>query len=299
MRACIYCRRDKIKCDGARPCSQCTKKGYANDTCIDGCEACRKVRVTCVGGQPCQRCRNQQLECVAEPAVQHDFAGPLRSPRTQPVERVKSACLSCRKDNKKCDDQIPCARCVVRSEECVRTPRSMKAAKLRCEGCRDNNQKCSEERPCSNCVEEGKECVTMPRKPRGLGARVKTACMDCRRDKIKCEGGRPCTHCVRRGLRCVEPSCKACNRAGKASECSHNGSSATTSSTAPSAVPPSDRVTPQIYGYYYPGPSAVVPGYTPTPSSSIPDTRRLPAPVPSYYPAIDPSLETDRQRSRS
>ena len=83
----------------SRPCGQCKKKGYTE--CIDGCESCRKGRVPCIGGQPCQRCRDAQIKCIAEPSTPQILAGPVRNVRVMALDRVKSACQNCRKDNKK------------------------------------------------------------------------------------------------------------------------------------------------------------------------------------------------------
>lgn len=96
----------------ARPCSGCTKKGYAASQCIDGCDPCRRARVRCEDGKPCARCREMQLECVEEASslMRHE-AGPGprvvsgdsvgRTSRAKGGERAKLACQACRRDNKK------------------------------------------------------------------------------------------------------------------------------------------------------------------------------------------------------
>ncbi|KAI9464746.1 hypothetical protein HD554DRAFT_2175079 [Boletus coccyginus] len=98
-------RRDKIRCDGAKPCGACVKKGYTIDQCIDGCESCRKARVRCEGGKPCQRCRELDQECVEEQvttAMRSDVVPPVFVLRNrQKNERAKLACQNCRRDNKK------------------------------------------------------------------------------------------------------------------------------------------------------------------------------------------------------
>ena len=48
--------------------------------------------------------------------------------------------FSCR-DNKKCDDNRPCMRCVTRNEECVHVERTPKTVKYRCVNCRKDNKK--------------------------------------------------------------------------------------------------------------------------------------------------------------
>ncbi|KAF4592920.1 hypothetical protein EYR38_008626 [Pleurotus pulmonarius] len=182
-KACASCRRDKIRCDGTRPCSNCSKKGYPPEQCVDGCENCRRARVRCEEGKPCYRCRQLQLECV-EDLQQIGFTGqdPIpsssstRAPppqRPNGSDRAKLACQNCRRDNKKCDDQRPCSRCIARSEECVHVARGPKLVKLRCEGCRQDNKRCEDARPCAHCLELGRECVSVPRKGRGHGTRVK------------------------------------------------------------------------------------------------------------------------------
>lgn len=224
-KACTSCRRDKIRCDGEKPCGACVKKGYTVDQCTDGCESCRRARVRCEGGKPCLRCRSMHLECTEEQAVplaRSEAASPilvLRSNRLR-SERAKLACLSCRRDNKKCDDQRPCSRCVARSEECVHVARGPKSVKLRCESCRQENRKCEEMRPCRQCVEQGKECVNVQRS-RGHGTRVKAACTNCRRDKVRCEGIRPCTTCVKKGYQCIDRACVICVQQGIDGECPH------------------------------------------------------------------------------
>lgn len=87
-----------------RPCGGCTKKGYALEQCIDGCEPCRRARDRCEGGKPCTRCTFMKIECLDEPSagpLRHDpEPAPARSPRPG-GDRVKSACQNCRRDNKK------------------------------------------------------------------------------------------------------------------------------------------------------------------------------------------------------
>lgn len=187
-----------------RPCSNCTKKGYPPEQCVDGCENCRRARVRCEEGKPCYRCRQLQLDCV-EDLQQIGFTGQdaipssssTRAPppqRPNGSDRAKLACQNCRRDNKKvfftssvsnssqipilpsvhqCDDQRPCSRCIARSEECVHVARGPKLVKLRCEGCRQDNKRCEDARPCAHCLELGRECVSVPRKGRGHGTRVK------------------------------------------------------------------------------------------------------------------------------
>ncbi|KAG2051029.1 hypothetical protein BDR06DRAFT_610249 [Suillus hirtellus] len=195
VKACASCRRDKIRCDGQKPCGGCVKKGYTIEQCVAGCENCRKARARCEGGKPCLRCREDQVECTeghhhpvlrAEPPPVLVLRGPHRSK----PDRAKLACQNCRRDNKKCDDQRPCTRCIARGEECVHVGKGPKLVKLRCEGCRQENKKCEDARPCRQCVECGKECISVQRKGRGHGTRVKAACVYCRRDKVRCEGVR-------------------------------------------------------------------------------------------------------------
>ncbi|KAK0467026.1 uncharacterized protein EV420DRAFT_1506777 [Desarmillaria tabescens] len=144
--ACIsYSRRDKVGCDGNRPCGVCTKKGYAPDQCVTGCGPCRKARVRCEDGAPCQRCREMGLPCVdanadARRSIQQNSL-PSRSTRPNGRERVKLACEACRKDNKKCDEQRPCGRCVIRKKECVMLERGPKSTKP-CGPCRNANEDC-------------------------------------------------------------------------------------------------------------------------------------------------------------
>ena len=100
------------------------------------------------------------------------------------------------RDNKKCDDNRPCMRCVTRMEECVHVERVRKSIKHRCVNCRKNNKKvsnetqfsgeislllsqCEDNRPCRLCVEMNVECSDVPRRTSG-GTRVRLACATCR-----------------------------------------------------------------------------------------------------------------------
>lgn len=219
-------RRDKIRCNGSRPCASCLKKGHGPEQCIDGCEPCRRARMRCEGGKPCQRCREVQIECTEDtsPAIsrQHPVLDFSDHGKNQGSDRAKLACKNCRRDNKKCDDQRPCSRCVSRSEECVHIGRRPKLVKLRCEGCRESGKRCEEARPCQFCVESGKDCVTAPRKGRGHGTRVKAACVACRRDKIRCDGARPCASCARKGYNCIDRTSLPCPECGQGRECVHH-----------------------------------------------------------------------------
>ncbi|KAJ7446772.1 hypothetical protein FB451DRAFT_787274 [Mycena latifolia] len=213
-KACSNCRRDKVRCDGGRPCSGCAKK---NVQCLDGCEACRRARVRCEKtGASCARCEAEKIECVEEPStVSVSFVPPSSPPASPgPRGRTKSACKNCKNDNKKCDNQRPCSRCVARSETCVPIARPPKQTRLRCEACRKQNVRCEDTRPCQNCVSAGTECISLARQGRGCGTRVKAACISCRRTKIRCDGARPCGSCSRRGTQCVEQACKRCAQNG-------------------------------------------------------------------------------------
>ncbi|KAF8202299.1 hypothetical protein BJ912DRAFT_944416 [Pholiota molesta] len=245
-KACASCRRDKIRCDGSRPCSGCKKKGYAADQCTDGCEACRHARVRCEEGKPCRRCVEMGFECsVDSPAVPYTQSTaptsgsslPFKGKPNQPQHLEKQQCpAEANAPNlhaPTCDDQRPCSRCIARSEECVHLPRGPKLIKLRCEGCRMDNKRCEETRPCGYCSDAGKICVTAARKGRGHGTRVKTvfgcwslrnvlcSTLPFRRDKIRCNGDRPCASCVKKGCECVERPCQACVESDTASECTH------------------------------------------------------------------------------
>ncbi|KAJ7759192.1 hypothetical protein B0H16DRAFT_1534731 [Mycena metata] len=263
-KACSNCRREKLRCSGERPCSGCARKSLQ---CLDGCDPCRRARARCErsgdGNGGCNRCEERDLECTAEQQqpIAHPSPAPVSEGPTSP-ERVRTACQNCRNDNKKCDNQRPCSRCVSRSEPCIPLPRGPKQVKTRCEGCRKRNIRCDSEdvRPCQNCVTAGTECVTLARQGRGLGTRVKAACVSCRRNKTRCDGGRPCASCFSRGKgpECREQACKRCGQ----DECSHrprpNGNSEgdaptgneSTPSTSTANQPPSPSASPQNY----PGP---------------------------------------------
>jgi len=145
--------------------------------------------------------------------------GPSRS-RVGALDRAKTACSTCRRDNKKCSNTRPCDRCVQRGEKCLEIVRKADEpcrVKMRCRACRRDNKKCVEmaKRPCQHCIDIGETCEEVPRKGRGSGSRVKIACMGCRRDKIQCEESRPCKNCLRKGIRCLERVCTACNGNGE------------------------------------------------------------------------------------
>ncbi|KAJ7917516.1 hypothetical protein B0H13DRAFT_1608256, partial [Mycena leptocephala] len=201
-------RRDKVRCDGARPCSGCARKSLQ---CLDGCDPCRRARARCekTGGDSCVRCDLKELECTEEPTTVH--ASPsLTSPVS--TERAKAACQNCRNDNKKCDNQRPCSRCVARSEACIPLSRGSKQTKPRCEGCRKRNVRCDDARPCQSCITAGTECVSLVRKGPGCGTRVRAACVNCRRNKIRCDGARPCAGCTHRRTECREQLANAVHK---------------------------------------------------------------------------------------
>jgi hypothetical protein len=166
------------------------------------------------------------LDCIDESNAPLSRQNPStiapRSVRPHGSDRAKLACQNCRRDNKKCEDQRPCSRCVARSENCVHVGRGPKLVKLRCEGCRLDNKKCEDVRPCKHCTDLGKQCVNVMRKGKGHGTRVKAACTCCRRDKIRCDGVRPCSACTRKGYQCIDRACRSCSQKGKDSECTHH-----------------------------------------------------------------------------
>ncbi len=121
----------------------CLKKGF-DILCIDGCAACRRSRELCDGRNPCRNCDERHLVCedeVSSPVARHEVVPPTMPPPVRTGERAKLACLACRRDNKKCGDQRPCARCISRSEECIHVNRGPKIVKSRCQACRDQNRK--------------------------------------------------------------------------------------------------------------------------------------------------------------
>ncbi|KAJ7180767.1 hypothetical protein C8R46DRAFT_1070530 [Mycena filopes] len=257
-KACSNCRRDKVRCDGARPCSGCSRKSLQ---CLDGCDPCRRARARCEksGDGACNRCQERDLECTEEEQhMVHPAPVYLTAPTA--TDRVRTACQNCRNDNKKCDNERPCSRCVSRSEDCVPLQRGPKQARTRCEGCRKRNVRCEDARPCQNCVTAGTECINLARQGRGCGTRVKAACISCRRNKVRCDGGRPCGACKQRGRGedCKEQACKRCGQ----DECSHrpranaDGETPTgnesTPSTSNAGPPSSSSAVPQSY----PGPVA-------------------------------------------
>ncbi|KAH7915275.1 hypothetical protein BJ138DRAFT_1142091 [Hygrophoropsis aurantiaca] len=321
IKACASCRRDKIRCDGAKPCGGCLKKGYTVDQCVDGCEHCRRARVRCEGGKPCFRCQEMHLECAEEQTaliMRTDTSPPttIRSNRPRP-DRAKLACQNCRRDNKKCDDQRPCSRCVARGEDCVHVVRGPKLVKLRCESCRHENRRCEDARPCKQCLDQGKECVSVQRKGRGHGTRVKAACGNCRRDKVRCEGVRPCVTCVRKGYQCFDRVCQTCAQQGIEGNCIHHSTQDPSGSDGDDAHPAQDRsfnnaqpqasssqnqlqvpVTTISYSSH---------AFNPTNFHVIPHDSLGAGPSgpytmshnPGYFPVIDPQINTEAPRNIS
>lgn len=132
---------------------------------MDGCRACRRFRLLCDGNKPCSECLKSQRPCLD--LTDADF-GPLDPTSAAEAagtairrgERVKLACAACRRlgdsdypcfldingrtrDNKKCDNNRPCARCVARNEECVHVEKIARTIKKRCQACRVNHSKVS------------------------------------------------------------------------------------------------------------------------------------------------------------
>lgn len=296
--ACSTCRRDKVGCDGNRPCGVCTKKGYTPDQCVTGCGPCRRARVRCEDGAPCQRCREMGVSCVdanadARRGIQQNSL-PSRSARPNGRERVKLACEACRKDNKKCDEQRPCGRCVIRKKDCVMLERGPKSTKLRCEGCRKANRRCDDLRPCGPCRNANEECINTKRQG-GHGHRVKQACLNCRRDKIRCNGERPCTHCDRKNYECIDRACKSCSSAGYPHLCNHrteepSGITEPRRSLSDSIQPVEqlvmEQLPPQSQTSMFSVPYFFPHQHPPMGANPIYENS-----TPTYYPVIDPNLD--------
>ncbi|KAI9454439.1 hypothetical protein F5148DRAFT_427603 [Russula earlei] len=184
----------------SRPCGHCRTKGLSEEQCVYGCEPCRQARACCEGGVPCTRCVSIHLNCADStslPVTTYHLQGPSG-------RRARSACKKCRQDNKKCEDQRPCERCVLRGDECIHVTRQPKLVKIRCQSCRAAKRRCEDARPCCHCSTRGEACVDPPRKGKGHGMRVKAACVNCRQQKVRCNGQRPCMSCDRKGIVCQD-----------------------------------------------------------------------------------------------
>ncbi|KAF7370504.1 hypothetical protein MSAN_00682200 [Mycena sanguinolenta] len=291
-KACSSCRRDKTRCDGARPCGGCTKKKLQ---CTDGCDPCRRARARCEktgNGTSCKRCDLKELVCTEESPPAQIAPSPSAAGPASP-DRVKSACQNCKTDNKKCDNQRPCSRCVARYETCVPLPRVSKQTRTRCEGCKQRNVRCEDARPCQNCVAAGTECVNLvARKTSSTGTRVRAACVNCRRNKVRCDGERPCSGCSRRGLECQEQVCKRCAEGG-VEECTHRARLNDTSpgdepiaSTSTAVPQPSTSAMPAQHDQFS-EPSMFAPLSVPffPPAHSLPSSNTLPVAASSADPA--------------
>ncbi|KAF8584308.1 hypothetical protein K439DRAFT_1154343 [Ramaria rubella] len=241
-KACTQCRREKSRCDRARPCNCCVRKGRP-EMCVDGCMACRQGRLSCNDKRPCQSCIQEGRECVDDnpvstAATRKRHTPPstpptLRSIKPNPIhisaptpipaqaptptptsEPPLKACIPCQQDGKKCSGGPNCQRCEMRGEKCV-LPRAARAVKQRCTQCRKKNKKCDPGRPCAKCVVAKMRCIDTPRKGIGRGLKVKRACAGCRIDKIQCQKERPCAGCKRKKIECTEQGCKGCTKKGK------------------------------------------------------------------------------------
>ncbi|KAF8581540.1 hypothetical protein K439DRAFT_218792 [Ramaria rubella] len=266
-KACTQCRRDKSRCDRARPCSGCVRKGRV-DLCLDGCLACRRGRLNCDDGRPCASCVHDGHNCIEDdPAIpsasrKKQKASPSPStvltttfPRKiQPQPHVnsptfessiKAPCLACRRDAQKCTGGDVCNRCEEQGERCLYVLHPPKSTKQRCALCRKKNKKCEQVRPCIHCIRADVPCVDLPRKGIGRGLRVKRACVGCRIDKIQCEEIRPCAGCKKKKIPCVERICTTCSGKGSCSSCkrqdrSHSEDSDTSSSASGSQMGDND-----------------------------------------------------------
>ncbi|KAG5721379.1 hypothetical protein E4T56_gene12958 [Termitomyces sp. T112] len=236
-----------------------------------------------------------------------------RPMRANGSERAKLACTNCRRDNKKCDDQRPCARCAKDVEKTA------------------NVAKMSDRAPIvSNPVNHVL---------RNLG-KAEDMVLELKRlvrDKIRCDGVRPCASCVRKGLECIERACKNCSREGRAAECTHRKAQAAAMAEAaeaqnhqpneyrplsadkeyysqqrlhlPPISHPSPYPSPSPHGmysptspmnnlgpashYYYPQQSMIGPGQPPQPIMQPyiqhpQSDQRI-----AYYPAIDPNIDKE------
>ncbi|KAF8505052.1 hypothetical protein JB92DRAFT_764830 [Gautieria morchelliformis] len=226
-KACTQCRRDKSRCDRARPCNGCVRKGrvYA---CFDGCVACRRGKLSCDGSRPCISCVQHGRECIEDDpsaiAASHQrqkspVSASATPRRIKPRPRIsipssharsKLRCVACKRDNTRCTGGMTCRHCTELGEKCIYISRPPKLVKQRCALCRTKNKKCDHVRPCVHCVRADVPCIDLPRKGVGRGTRVKRACVGCRADKIQCEEARPCGGCKKKNVECMERDCNAC-----------------------------------------------------------------------------------------
>ncbi|GLB41675.1 hypothetical protein LshimejAT787_1002750 [Lyophyllum shimeji] len=309
-RACASCRRDKIRCDGARPCAGCIKKGYSADQCVDGCDPCRRARVRLL------------LKILRWHLDLFGLCVPIR-----PIERNWHA------------------RTVAEITRSVRTNDHVRVVWLVARSVYTSVADPSSSSCDVKHVDKIANAVKTLVRAEGMAPELKLRA----RDKIRCDGVRPCASCVRKGLECVERACKSCSREGRAADCTHRKAQAAAMSEnseaaqdkrpdeyPPPPLPEKDYTLPQppqhrlhlppishpplpvqashnLYEppshmgqigpashYYYPPPQSMMgPGQPPQPmmqpymQTAPNDLRRV------YYPAIDPNIDNESSASGS
>ncbi|ETS76415.1 hypothetical protein PFICI_11802 [Pestalotiopsis fici W106-1] len=93
------------------------------------CTACAAIKAACNKGRPCSRCGRLSLSCQYVQGDTIVYTGPEAGPQGAEaiLRRSKAACLNCRRQRKKCDEQRPkCGNCSRLQLRCVLPPQQQR-----------------------------------------------------------------------------------------------------------------------------------------------------------------------------
>jgi hypothetical protein len=143
---CDRCKRHGQRCDGEAPCGYCSVGGFSCERAVKKaaraksaghsgkarvsaevprCENCRKGHRKCDRGTPCHECVARGLRCVAGGAgdavttpVPPQLSAVAVGTPIESSEESELPCQECRNLHRRCDRQLPCTSCVMRSALC-------------------------------------------------------------------------------------------------------------------------------------------------------------------------------------
>ncbi|EKX49929.1 hypothetical protein GUITHDRAFT_104325 [Guillardia theta CCMP2712] len=167
--ACIHCKTNKVKCDDARPCSRCQRRGW-DQSCVafsGQSEAFALASRSPLGYLP-----------VVAPKTQHLSLPPKRK-----------SCEGCRQKKVKCSMDKPCSRC---SSNVV----------MACTECLEHFAAAAAPWGQDLGYARRSDIYRMLRPHKRK--HVDKACAYCRRSKIGCDEARPCARCLKAGLSCYD-----------------------------------------------------------------------------------------------
>lgn len=245
LKACSNCRKDKTKCDGSRPCSNCIRKGFKPVECVDGCINCRKMRLRCLGGRPCLNCSETGTECLGEREGERRTGPPLN--RNVNILDFSNTVITAARSGNNEDRQKKRPTLAINFNSSSSTletvsplygtPTTPDQGLTMIQNPDGsvvqvplyiNPQSNSDAGPSDlSAYSQLKQLPTPSRSRTGALDRAKTACNACRHDNKKCSNNRPCDRCVQRGEKCLEfvrkpdepgrvkMRCKACRRDNK------------------------------------------------------------------------------------